>query len=275
MAYLLTLWAILSSEIAIQAKDDEEVCKKAQVAFREAYRNKDESSRAAAMSAFGDHGCGHCAGILSPLLVSEARSVRAAAARALGKMDSPKAVEALAQAVEPNHEIPEVLDAIAKAMQELDYEAAAPILNPLLRKLGEKEVVDALSVIIPVLGKLGSSTSVDPLIDLLQRAENEATGGGGGGGGRRRLRGNPKIAALAGPARKALEEITGGREGTSRSWEAWWKAGRDRQMALATFVFRCAPTGKRWVQKAGEAVECPHHEKLEKHGAVVKTKLGR
>lgn len=272
MVCWMILWATLSPTLGMQTvKEDEAECKKVQEDFRAAYRNKDEAGRAAVTSSFGSHGCGHCAGLLGQLLLSEAFSVRAAAARALGKMDAPKAVEVLAQAVEPNHEIPEVLDAIAKALQALDYEVGATILNPILKKLGEKEVVDALSVIIPVLGKIGSSTSVDPLIDLLQRAENEASGTGG----RRRLKGNAKIAALAGPARKALEEITGGREGSSKAWEAWWKAGRDRQMASATIVFRCASTGKRWSQKAGEAVECPGHDKPEKHGTVVKTKLGR
>ena len=265
------LWALSAPLFAPQgAKEDEEACKKAQDAFRVAYRAKDEAGRANATSAFGDHGCGHCAGLLGQILLSEAFSVRAAAARALGKMDTPKAVEALAQAVEPNHEVPEVLDAIAKSLQTLDYEVGATILNPLLKKLGEKEVVDALTVIIPVLGKIGSATSVDPLIDLLQRAENEASATG-----RRRLRGNPKIAALAGPARKALEEITGGREGMSKAWEAWWKAGRERQMATATIVYRCQETGKRWSQKAGEALQCPDHEKSPKHGLVVKSKLGR
>jgi HEAT repeat protein len=269
----MILWMTLSPAFGMQGvKEDEEACKKVQEAFRAAYRNKDEAGRSGATSVFGDHSCGHCAGLLGQLLLSEASSVRSAAAQALGKMDSPKAVELLAQAVEPNHEIPEVLDAIAKALQTLDYEVGATILNPILKKLSEKEVVDALGVIIPVLGKIGSSTSVDPLIDLLQRAENEASGAGGG---RRRLQGNPKIAALAGPVRKALEEITGGREGTYRAWEAWWKAGKDRQLASATIIFRCPSTGKRWSQKAGEAVQCPNHDKTEKHGAVVKTKLGR
>lgn len=270
MACGVALLMNLSLAFGMQApKEDEEACKKIQAEFRAAYRNKDEAGRAAATSVFGNHACGSCAGTLGQLLVSEANSVRAAAARALGKMDDPKTAEVLAQAVEANREIPEVLDAIAKALETLDYEVGATILNPLLKKLGEKEVVDALSVIIPVLGKLGSSTSVDPLIDLLQRAENEATGG------RRRLKGNPKIAALVGPTRKALEEITGGREGTSKAWDAWWKAGSARQMATATIVFRCPQTGKRWSQKAGEAVLCPNHDKPEKHGTVVKTKLGR
>lgn len=53
------------------------------------------------------------------------------------------------------------------------------------------------------------------------------------------------------------------------------EGGRDRQMARATIVYRCAATGKRWVRKAGEAVECLHQERQTKHGAVVKTKLGR
>lgn len=263
------LWVLSAPLFAAQgAKDDEEVCKKAQDAFRAAYRAKDEAGRAGATSVFGDHACAHCAGILGQLLLSEANSVRMSAAQALGRMDHAKAVEVLAQAVEPNHEIPQVLDAIAKALQTLDYEVGATLLNPFLKKLGEKEVVDALGVIIPVLGKIGSSTSVDPLIDLLQRAENEASGG-------RRLKGNPKIAGLAGPARKALEEITGGREGTSKAWDAWWKAGRERQLAAATIVYRCQETGKRWSQKSGEAVQCPDHDRSLKHGQVVKTKLGR
>lgn len=268
----MIVWFALASAFGMQVKEDEAECKRVQEAFRNAYRAKDEAGRAGATSAFGSHGCGHCAAILAQLLVSETKSVRVAAANALGRMDTPKAVEGLAQAVEPNHETPEVLDAIAKALQALDYEVGATILHPILKKLGEKEVVDALDVIVPVLGKIGSANSVEPLIDLLQRAENEASGAGGG---RRRLKGNPKIAALAGPARKALEEITGAREGGSKAWEAWWKANRDRKLAAATVIFRCPSTGKRFGQAAGEAPQCTYHEPSEKHGTPVKSKLGR
>jgi hypothetical protein len=248
-------------------QEDEDACKKAQSEFFGGYKSKDEAARARALSAFEKHSCGSCVGIVAQLLVTEGTSVRVAAAQALGKMDHPKAVEAVAQSVEPNREIPDVLEAIAKGLQTQDYEVGATILNPLLRKLGEKEVVAALDIVVPVLGKLGSPTSVEPLIDLLQRAENEATGG------RRRLKGNPKIAALAGTVRKALEEITGGREGTSKSWEAWWKANRERLSASATLVYRCTATAKRWPQKLGEPVRCPFHDKEEKHGQLVSTRL--
>ena len=88
-----------------------------------------------------------------------------------------------------------------------------------------------------------------------------------------RTRGNQKLAALEGPIRKALEEITGGVETSHKAWEAWWSQNRERLIAGATLIYRCKATGKRWEEKVGKEPKCPFHDKPEKDGIQVKVVL--
>lgn len=263
-------WILLAASLTL-FQESEEDCKKAVDAFGAAYRNAAEPARIAAISELGKHKCEKAVGILSQLLTGEAEKVRIAAAKALGTYDSAKAVEAAANAVSANLKDHEVLEALAKAIEDIDWEVGATILNPLLRKHDDKDILEALHVIVPVLGKLGSASSVDPLIKLLEHAENEGKGGGRVKG--IRSRGNPQLAALKGPVDKALQAITGGTQSSSDKWEEWWKANSDRLAASSTAIYLCRATGKRWVEKAGEAIKCPFHDKPEKDGIQVKIVL--
>lgn len=268
MSYLIAL--LLASPGLAQAEDPEE-CKKSLEAFRLAYKGGAESGRSAAVGLLTKHPCAKSVDALSPMLTAETDAVRIAAAKVLGGFDLPKAVEAVAAAVPPNTQRHEVLEALAKALESLDWELGAETLNPILPKHHDKDVLETLHVVVPVLGKLGSASSVEPLIQLLQHAENEGKRVRAAGV---RAAGNPKMLALETPIRKALQEITGGSEATADKWDDWWKANRERLLAGATIVYRCKASGKRWGQKAGEAQHCPHHDKDEKDGVVVKTSLG-
>lgn len=247
-------------------QDADQDCKKALEDFRAAYRNAAEQARIGAVEKLGQHKCESAIGALAPILTGEAESVRIAGAKTLGTFDDPKAVVAVAQAVAPNINNHEVLEALTRALVDLDWEVGATTLNPLLSKHDDKDVLEALHVIVPMLGKLGSGTSVEPLIKLLEHAENER-------GGLRRVKGNARLAALEGPIRKALGEITGGTESTWKLWRDWWNQNRERLEKGATLVYRCQATGKRWAQKAGEAVKCPNHDKPVKDGVLVSSRL--
>lgn len=267
----LVLTILLGVALADGSKEDPEECKKALEAFRVAYKSGAESGRSAAVGLLAKHPCPKAVDALAPMLTAETDTVRIAAAKVLGGFDLPRAMEAVASAVPPNSQRHEVLEALAKALETLDWEAGAESLNPILPKHHDKDVLETLHVVVPVLGKLGSASSVEPLIQLLQHAENEGKRVRAAGV---RAAGNPKMLALEAPIRKALQEITGGSEATADKWDDWWKANRERLLAGATIVYRCKETGKRWGQKVGESQNCPHHEKDIKDGMIVKTSLG-
>jgi len=262
-------WFVLLAAMAYPEENEEE-CKKAVEAFRASYNNSVESARIDAVREVAKHQCEKTIGVLSQLLTGETPKVRIAAAKALGGYDHPKAVEAVAAAVLPNRDRHEVLEALAKALEDLDWEVGAAVLNPLLRKHDDMDILEALHIIVPVLGKMGSATSVEPLIKLLEHAENEGKRVRVGG---KRYAGNPRLAALKGPIDKALQQITGGDQSSSDKWDDWWKANRERLLAGATVIYRCKATGKRWGQRAGEPQECPNHDKPQKDGQPVKVKL--
>ena len=266
----LLVLASAPATFAQELKEDPEECKKAMEAFRIQYKGGGEAARVSAVNSLSKHPCPKSADAVAEMLAGEADAVRIAAARTLGTMDLPKAVQVLAGAVPANAQRHEVLEAIAKALETLDWDLGAETLNPLLGKHHDKDVLETLHVVVPVLGKIGSPTSVEPLIKLLEHAENEGKRVRAAGV---RAAGNPKMQALEAPVRKALQEITGGSEPTADKWDDWWKANRDRLMAGASPVYRCKSTGKRWGQKAGEAMECPFHDKPEKDGQPIKTRL--
>jgi hypothetical protein len=183
-------------------------------------------------------------------------------------MDRAEAVEVLGAALPSWESSKNTMDAIIKALKMLDWESGAAPLNALLAKYHEKGLVDDLPLVIQALGSLGSSSSVDPLLKLLEHAETQSQSGG-----RMRSTTNPKLKALAGPIRAALQAITGGNEPSYKKWHEWWQENRDRLIASATVVFQCRLTGKHWEQKSGEPMACPNHDKPEKDGQLVKTRL--
>lgn len=258
--------------LALQADPPEtkEDCKKALDAFHDSYKTGGEPGRVAAVEGLAKHKCPNAIAALAPLLMGDSEKVRIAAAKALGGMDHPKALEALTEAVTPNEGVKDVFDAVLKALLAIDWEAGAEPLNALLSKYHEKGMIDEVRAVLPVLGSLGSASSVEPLLHLLEHAETQ---GRAQGTGRYRSAGNPKLGALDAPIKAALQAITGGNEPNYQKWRDYWRTNRDSLQAQAVLVYRCKLTGKRFEQKASESQVCPYHDKAEKDGVLVKTRL--
>jgi HEAT repeat protein len=266
ISYLAALALLLQGDPG----EDKEACHKALEAFHAAFRSPGEAERVIAVNTLAKHKCALSVGALAPLLESENPALRIAAAHALGGMDHPKAVESIVAALPTNESTKDVLEALIRALEKLDWESGAEPLNALLVKYHDKGLVDEMKSIVQALGSIGSASSVEPLLHLLEHAEMEAQGGRVG---KVRSTANPKLKALEGPVRAALQSITGGSEPNYRKWKEWWQANRERLTESAILVYRCKLTGKRWEQKAGEAMACPNHEKPEKDGQLVKARI--
>jgi HEAT repeat protein len=267
MTLLLSLILLAQTE----GGESKEECKKAVDAYHEAMKGAAEAAKIVAIDALAKHHCLPAVAAIAPQLQAPEDQVRLAAIRALGGMDHQEAVEALV-AVLPSWESAKnpTFDALLKAIQTLDWESGAEPLNGLLTKFHEKGMIDEMKPIIQALGSIGSATSVQPLLTLLEHAENESSAARVKGA---RSTANPKLKALEGPIRSALQSITGGNEPNYKGWHSWWPQNRERLMESATLVYHCKMTGKRFEQKAGEAMACPYHDKPDKDGQLVKTRL--
>jgi hypothetical protein len=275
MRLFALLFAALVTPLPVPAfqqtpSEDKAACKAALEQFKAGVHQSAEAARVSAIETLGKHVCPEAIVALAPHLGEDTERVRMAAAKALSGMDHPKSLEVLVAALPGSEASKPLFDAMVKALQTLDWEGGAEPLNALLSKYHEKGMIDEVHSVIPALGSLGSQTSVDPLLRLLEHAENE---GKSSRAGRLRSGGNPKLLALEGPIKAALQAITGGNEPNYHKWKDWWAANRDRLMASAVIVYHCKTTGKRWEQKAGEPEVCPNHDKPEKDGQVVKVRL--
>jgi HEAT repeat protein len=263
---------IIALVLATQAGlvEDKEECKLTLDAFHVAYRSGTEGARIAAVELLAKHKCPNSIVALAPVLGADSDKVRIAAAKAIGSIDHPKALELLTAALPASETVKDVFEAVVKALQTLDWEAGAEPLNSLLTKYHEKGMTEELRIVIQALGSIGAPSSVDPLLQLLEHAENE---GRAGRVGKLRSSGNQKLVVLEAPIKAALQAITGGNEPTYAKWKDWWRGNRERLLESAVLVYRCKLTGKRWEQKAGQAEVCPNHDKPEKDGQIVKTRL--
>ncbi len=245
----------------------EEEARKAIEKFRMVYKSSADSARAGAAAELGRTKHEKVIPILAALLMGEAFEVRAAAARALGGFDDPRAVESLSSALLPNAKNRVVVEALAKALETADWEAGGTALSLLLKKHDDNDVIDSLGAVVGSLGKLGSPSSVEPLIELLKHCENEGQGGG------RRYKGEPKMQALRAPIAKALTAITGTQQSSARLWADWWRKNQERALSSATIVYRCRNSGKRWPESASQPKRCPDDPKSPVCIQVVKTSL--
>lgn len=259
--------ALALQQAALADKDD---CKVAVEEFKSTMRGTPEGARISAIDTLSKHVCPDAIAAIAVHLTQDTEAIRMAAARAIGGMDHPKSLEVLLAGLIPSEAEKNLFDALIKALQALNWEGGAVPLNGLLSKYHEKNMTDEIHLIVPALGSLGSPTSVEPLLKLLEHAENE---GKSSRAGKLRAAGNPKLLALEAPVKAALKAITGGNEPNHQKWKEWWGANRERLMASAVLVYRCKVTGKRWEQKASEPAACPNHDKPEKDGQLVKTRL--
>jgi HEAT repeat protein len=269
----LALFLVLSQAV----NHSEEDCKAVLAKFHADVKGGGEGDKITAIGDLSKHYCDKTVDLLRQLMIDDTEKVRIAAAKAIGKADSQKAVQAVAEAIPLNDKDPAVLEALAQALKDLDREAGAEALNPYLRN-HEKYVVEALHIVIPVLGSIGSSSSVDPLLELLKHAETSSGGGGRVKGVKTSTRPGTNnaqsVASLKGVIEKALTEITGHpAEKTSQLWEEWWRGNRASLLGQATVVYRCPSTGKRWEEKVGQPVKCPFQDGPEKDLILIKVKL--
>jgi HEAT repeat protein len=163
--------------------------------------------------------------VLAVCLATDDKSVRIAAAKALGGFleRKPKAVALLADALGANAREPDVEVAILAALQALHDRAA---LGTAYRFLEDKNGRVAEAAVL-VTGAIHSRDSIDPLIKLLKRlvgAGDGVTGAGAGGYDVPPDEVLKERARLLEPAaNKALAAITGERLSGAKEWETWWK----------------------------------------------------
>lgn len=271
--------ALAVSGIAFAQTDkraEEQKARDAIKLFQKSYASPDETMRAQAVGNLAQFHHELVVQQLAPILTSDTNPVRIAVAQGLAGIECLESVKALAGAVEPNIKETKVLEEISKALQKLDWEAGAAVLNPLLEKYTNDDILAALDTIIPVLGKIGSPTSVDLLVDLLEDTELPVGGARRAGKLKGRGAGNKygkEISKLKKPVSTALSDITGWKESDSQAWRKKWEAEGRELLTNPTIVYFCRNTGKKWEQKKSEKIKCPYDEKTTTCILVAKTKL--
>jgi len=188
------------------------------------------------------------------MLLTEADSVRVAAAAALGAVDHPASADILGAAVLPNLRRAEVLPSILKALGELGWQSAAGRLNDLLPKVADADTRAVLPDVCAALGQLGSATSINPLIDLLEKLEN---------GGRRNPW--PNEGALRRAGEEALRNITGMEFRKVAEWASWWRYNQE--------ILRNRLQRTYWLRKTQERVEVLPTEKAPGDALLVASRL--
>ena len=261
---MLSLWLALA--VAQSGQDDAKAIEE----FRAAYRSADEDARVRAVDLLAGKGGARAVPVLSDLLGSGTERVRVAAARALGAYDDAAAVEAVGRALETNAKSTKIVDALVRALEEIDRESGAALLHALVRKHDRPEMFDAMAGVLRTIGKIGSAGSVEPLLDLLRHAEKESADTKMEDG--RVVPGSARHVELQLAIQKSLREATGGRETRAKLWDAWWTENAKALLAARTYVFRCPDTGQRWEQKSADP-KCTRHDESRRHGELVKTRV--
>lgn len=246
----------------------EKEARKALEKFEKAYSTDVQSARIAALQQLAFVRRDLAIATLLRVLTTDADAVRIAAAEALGRINDPAAVKALGESVARNATHTEVMDAIVKAIETLDWEVGVDALNPLLARENEKDVVDTYASVVPALGKLGSHTSVEPLIALLDHCESAARISA-----KSRDRRAEELAKLKETVIKALKGITGWKEKRQSDWADRWAKEGPQLVAERTAVYLCRNVDKRWEQGIREKPKCPYDDKASECGVLVKTKL--
>ena len=214
----------LLASVLIAALGDEKEADQAIQTFKSAMKSPELVVRVSAVAELGR--CGHekVIKVLGLFLVTDDKSVRVAAARALGRFTIKKLqiCSLLSEALAANLKEPEVRAAALIALKDLRQEAA---LGPAHRYLDDRDAQVAEAA-IDITGTIRARSSIEPLIRLMKRLVSSGDGYSSGDGSfevpadeqlRRRAR------QLQTAARKALRSITGESWTSIEEWEAWWK----------------------------------------------------
>jgi len=217
------MW-ILAFILTIPASDEKEIDEAIQK-FKTEMKSPEIPTRVQAVVELGRTQHEKTLRALGACLTIDDKSVRTAAARALGGFQEKKAkaAVALAEALAPNSREPDVQIAIFSALRDL-HEGAA--LATAYRYLDDKNGKVAESA-IGVTAAIHSRDSIDPLIKVLKKALGAGDGvyGGAGGGydvpADETLKERARLMETA--VNKALASITGERYSGPKEWETWWK----------------------------------------------------
>ncbi|MBI3272909.1 MAG: hypothetical protein HYZ53_28230 [Planctomycetes bacterium] len=272
MGAAVALWVAATGSAWAQddpKRDEEKEARKAFAKFEQDYKNTVQAERVHALQQLAFVRRDLALAALSKVLVSDTDAVRIAAADVAARIDDLSTVQMLGRAIEPNLTRREVMAAIVKALETLDWEAGAAILNSLLARDQETEVANVLEDVVPALGKIGSPTSIEPLIALLDHVEGAARLPS-----KNRDRRAQDLVKMKTPAGNAIAGITGWKkEKESEDWEARWRDDGPRLMAERIIVYFCKNTFRRWELSVREKVKCPHDDKAPSCVVVVKSKL--
>jgi len=228
--FLILAFAILVSPIPANAtpapgdgaedKEAEEALQK----FKAEMKSPEVSTRVTAVTTLGRTQHEKTMKALGACLAADDRSVRIAAARALGGFQEkkPKAVALLAEALAPNAKEPEVEAAIFAALRDLRDRSA---LGVAYRYLDDKNGKVAESA-IGLTEAIHSRDSIEPLIKVLKKLVGAGDGVASGDGSfdvpaDENLKARARLLETA--ATKALAAITRERFSGAKEWEAWWK----------------------------------------------------
>lgn len=202
--------------------------------FKAAYKSKDVSARAGAVSTLAATQHDKVYAKLGQLLGTDEKDVRIAAARGLGACTAEKKAKPaayLAAGAQANLKDAAVLAAILEALGKLKQEATLPELEKHLRS---KDLVIGQAA-VKAVQEIKSSRSVPSLINLLKWLEENAKeapdyGGGGGvpgvgGGGAVDQDARERDRVLSPLVNKALQAITGQSHSGRKEWEDWQRSG--------------------------------------------------
>ncbi len=219
--------------LALAAQDDKAV-EEALDRFKAAYKSNSEPDRATAVAELAKTPHEKTALRITPLLTTEAATVRIAAARGLGGFvpQKKKVVPSLLQALPANEKLPDVQIAIFESLGKLDDEGA---LGAIHRSFEDKDSRVAKAA-IAAAAAMRNASSIHPIVELAKkldklvkikddgRVDAGAAGGFNVPGGEDP---NKKRAQELLPAAiKALQDITKQNWLTVGEWVSWWNANR-------------------------------------------------
>lgn len=225
--YMMTVQLLLLAALAGDKEADEALAR-----FKTSYASPNAVARSAAVSELARTQHEKILARLAGILGSEAKEVKAAAAKGLGgfKDFKKQALGVLAASIAPNEKEPEVQAAIYEALGVLDDPAALPALH---KGFEDKDGKVAAAAILAAAA-IASAVSVDAILKEFEDAEkiNKQPGGGGGvpgvnipGGG---AASPAKVRAkdVAKACNKAMQIVSKEKYTTLPEWKIWWSRKR-------------------------------------------------
>jgi hypothetical protein len=225
------------------AQADDAAAKAALDAFAKAYKAKESTARVAAVEELAKTGHVKVLAKLATVLASpDAKDVRTAAAKGLGVVRedrdlNKKAIEYLSKCIPPNANDTSIVVVIFEVLEKMAEGNGVAIFKQHMASTS----VEAAKGAVDGAGQTKDKRFVMPLIELLRYVEAAArqatnTGPGGRpvvGGGIPGTGGVPdpdaprRARALVPAIHRALENITGATQKSTKDWLDWWRQNQD------------------------------------------------